>query len=194
MKTTPAQGLPYPTSLDLGAGARQMQDLAEVLESKVTSVDAGWSLRRNPPTWIVSTSVNQNNGAEPLAWHVVDFDNTGVLAPINSGSSTTGKLTATPGKTELWWIGGYTQLTQIGVVGDLRRVRLLVVTLEPVTAARTLYTIDQTHYETLSANEQLCFDGLVRVGADATVQMFSSFGAAQVMAGAVMWATRVGQE
>lgn len=194
MKTTSPQGLPYPTSLDLGAGARQMQDLAETLEAKMNAVDAGWTLRRNPPTWIASTSVNQNTSIDPLTWHVVDFDNTGMLAPINSGSATTGKLTATAGKTELWWIGAYCQLSQAGSLGDFRRIRLLVITLEPVTAARTIYTIDQTHYETQTTNEHLCLDGLVRVGADATVQLFSPTSAAQIVAGATLWATRIGQE
>lgn len=195
MKTTASQGLPYPLSPDLGAGARQMQDLAELLETKFNAIDGGWTLRRNPPTWIALTTSNQNaNEIIPATWHTVDFDNTGVLAPINSGLADTGKLTATPGKTELWWIGAFIVMTSIAPADAVRRGRLLVTSLEPVTAARTLQVVDQTHYETLSSNENLCWDGLVRVTADATVQLVTVGGASQVSSGAVMWATRVGQE
>lgn len=201
MDYTDNQALPFPAGTDYGAGGRQLQDLAEVLESKMNAVDAGWLARRNPPTWIVrrtSSFAVSISTFDSVQWSSADTDNTGNRAPTLSGSTITGKLSV-DGRPETWWVGAYCVFS-VGTTSPAKMRRwanLRVDAFDVLTGSLLRQTVYGTSYETNTGGEQMVLEGLVRVPGNATVELrvyAESLIAVNLLSGSLMWATRVGQE
>lgn len=200
MDYTDNQGLPYPLGTDYGAGGRQLQDLAELLETKMNAVDAGWLARRNPPTWIVrrSSSFALGSGFVSVVWNAVDADNTGNRAPTLSGSTTLGKL-GVEGRPEIWWIGSYCAFS-VGTTSpaEMRRwAQLRVDSFDVLTGSSLRQTVYGTSYETNTGGEQMVVEGTVRIPTNATVELrvyAETVAAVNLLSGSLMWATRIAQE
>jgi hypothetical protein len=198
VRFTELQRIPYPLGLDAANGARQLQDMAELLEAKFTDLDAGWSDRNSPAAWQARTTAAQssfNAALIPLEFHVVDWDSKGTMAPINTGVNTMGRL-GTSDRWEHWYIGAYLNFAGGTTLGELCYATLTIAITDPLTGVASTVEIERTNSVTNTAGEQMVLDSFVRVrGATVQVRHFSGgAGTKTIGTGALMWGVQVGVE
>lgn len=205
METTPNQGFPYPAGLDAANGARQIQDLAEKLDTQFNELDDGWARRLNPPSWLVRTTSNLSvislvldaDGipypTQTQQWQSVDWDSGPLYAPINSGSAFTGLL-AQGDDYETWNIGAYVMISGTTTLNAQLAIRILVNEVNPQTNALTTTFIQKTSRVTNNAGDHLNVGGTLRVRNAWVNLMVGADGAGTkvVQAPSLFWATRVG--
>lgn len=197
MNVSSPNELPYPLGLDAGNGARQVQDLAERLETVFNNLDTTYRERLSPPSWLVRNTLSSGSSTSfnsPL-WTTVDFDATGTHAPTNNGSTSIGLL-APDGVWETWYVGGYAQFTGGTTLNAELALRVSVSEFDTVSGLVTERSAIKKGRITLTSGDYLTVDMTLRCrNARVRLQHYTAgAGSPVVAANSLFWAARVGRE